>query len=224
MIMCAIAGILGSTGENREVLESMLKTMTRRGPDQWGIFQGKGLSLLHARLAVVDLEGGRQPMELLHKGVHYHMVYNGELYNTEELRRLLVLEGHTFLGHSDTEVVLHAYAQWGDGCVERFNGIFAFAVWEEEPERLFLARDRIGVKPLFYTVRGGQLLFASELKTLLAHPSVPAQVDAQGVAEVMLLGPAGLQAAASSVASGRWSRGAAATLTVRTCVCAGTGA
>lgn len=189
MIMCAIAGILGSTGENREVLESMLKTMTRRGPDQWGIFQGKGLSLLHARLAVVDLEGGRQPMELLHKGVHYHMVYNGELYNTEELRRLLVLEGHTFLGHSDTEVVLHAYAQWGDGCVERFNGIFAFAVWEEEPERLFLARDRIGVKPLFYTVRGGQLLFASELKTLLAHPSVPAQVDAQGVAEVMLLGP-----------------------------------
>ena len=162
MIMCAIAGILGSTGENREVLESMLKTMTRRGPDQWGIFQGKGLSLLHARLAVVDLEGGRQPMELLHKGVHYHMVYNGELYNTEELRRLLVLEGHTFLGHSDTEVVLHAYAQWGDGCVERFNGIFAFAVWEEEPERLFLARDRIGVKPLFYTVRGGQLLFASE--------------------------------------------------------------
>ena len=80
MIMCAIAGILGSTGENREVLESMLKTMTRRGPDQWGIFQGKGLSLLHARLAVVDLEGGRQPMELYHKGVHYHMVYNGELY------------------------------------------------------------------------------------------------------------------------------------------------
>ena len=91
MIMCAIAGILGSTGENREVLESMLKTMTRRGPDQWGIFQGKGLSLLHARLAVVDLEGGRQPMELLHKGVHYHMVYNGELYNTEELRRPLWL-------------------------------------------------------------------------------------------------------------------------------------
>ena len=108
--MCAIAGILGSTGENREILEGMLKTMTRRGPDQWGIFQKKGLSLLHARLAVVDLAGGRQPMDLLFRGIHYHMVYNGELYNTEELRRLLVLDGHTFLGHSDTEVVLHAYA------------------------------------------------------------------------------------------------------------------
>ena len=123
MFMCAIAGILGSTGENREILEGMLKTMTRRGPDQWGIFQKKGLSLLHARLAVVDLAGGRQPMDLLFRGIHYHMVYNGELYNTEELRRLLVLDGHTFLGHSDTEVVLHAYAQWGGqlcGAVQRY--------------------------------------------------------------------------------------------------------
>lgn len=99
------------------------------------------------------------------------------------------LDGHTFQGHSDTEVVLHAYAQWGESCVERFNGIFAFAVWEEESERLFLARDRIGVKPLFYTLREGRFFFASELKTLLAHPAVPAQVDAQGVAEIMLLGP-----------------------------------
>lgn len=187
--MCAIAGILGSTAENREILESMMKTMTRRGPDQWGILQKSGLSLLHARLAVVDLAGGRQPMELLHAGIHYDLVYNGELYNTEELRRLLLLEGHTFLGHSDTEVVLHSYAQWGASCVERFNGIFAFAVWEEETERLFLARDRIGVKPLFYTLRAGQFLFASEMKTLLAHPDVPARVDAQGVAEIMLLGP-----------------------------------
>lgn len=189
MLMCAIAGILGSAGEKREILEAMMKTMTRRGPDQWGIFQKRGVSLLHARLAVVDLEGGRQPMELLFRGTHYHMVYNGELYNTEELRRLLKLDGHTFQGHSDTEVVLHAYAQWGESCVERFNGIFAFAVWEEESERLFLARDRIGVKPLFYTLREGRFFFASELKTLLAHPAVPAQVDAQGVAEIMLLGP-----------------------------------
>ncbi len=167
----------------------MLKTMTRRGPDQWGIFQGKGLSLLHARLAVVDLEGGRQPMELLHKGVHYHMVYNGELYNTEELRRLLVLEAYFFLGHSDTEVVLHAYAQWGDGCVERFNGIFAFAVWGGGAGAAVSGSgpDRRQA-PLLHR-SGRSAFFASELKTLLAHPSVPAQVDAQGVAEVMLLGP-----------------------------------
>ncbi len=128
-------------------------------------------------------------MDLLFRGIHYHMVYNGELYNTEELRRLLVLDGHTFLGHSDTEVVLHAYAQWGTavGAVQRY--FLHSPSGRRSRERLFLARDRIGVKPLFYTIRDGQFLFASELKTLLAHPSVPAQVDAQGVAEVMLLGP-----------------------------------
>lgn len=137
MLMCAIAGILGSAGEKREILEAMMKTMTRRGPDQWGIFQKRGVSLLHARLAVVDLEGGRQPMELLFRGTHYHMVYNGELYNTEELRRLLKLDGHTFQGHSDTEVVLHAYAQWGESCVERFNGILPLPSGRKSPSGCF---------------------------------------------------------------------------------------
>ncbi|MFR8332545.1 MAG: asparagine synthetase B family protein [Oscillospiraceae bacterium] len=187
--MCAIAGILGSTGETGRSWRGMLETMTRRGPDQWGIFQKKGLSSPPCPVGCRrGLAGKLQPMDLLFRGIHYHMVYNGELYNTEDLRRLLVLDGHTFLGHSDTEVVLHAYAQWGDSCVERFNGIFAFAVWEEEPERLFLARDRIGVKPLFTPSGTDNFYSPQELKTLLAHPSVP-QVDAQGVAEVMLLGP-----------------------------------
>ena len=128
-------------------------------------------------------------MELTYGGVRYTMVYNGELYNTPELRRELENLGHRFRGHSDTEVLLHSYAQWGSDCLRRLNGIFAFGVWEREPGRLFLARDRIGVKPLFYTFRQGQFLFASEIKTLLAHPAVPPRVDAQGVAEVMLLGP-----------------------------------
>lgn len=187
--MCAIAGVLGSTAKDLDILKEMLKTMARRGPDDRGIVQKPGASLLHARLAVVDLEKGRQPMALRWGDLTYTIVYNGELYNTEELRKLLLLEGHSFQGHSDTEVLLHSYAQWGESCVERLNGIFAFAVWEEERQRLFLARDRIGVKPLFYTSQAGQFLFASEIKTLLAHPLVRPQVDRQGVAEVMLLGP-----------------------------------
>lgn len=187
--MCAIAGILGSTAGDRELQKKMLGTMTRRGPDESGVMEGEGIALLHARLSVIDPVGGRQPMELTYGGVRYTMVYNGELYNTPELRRELENLGHRFRGHSDTEVLLHSYAQWGSDCLRRLNGIFAFGVWEREPGRLFLARDRIGVKPLFYTFRQGQFLFASEIKTLLAHLAVPPRVDAQGVAEVMLLGP-----------------------------------
>ena len=128
-------------------------------------------------------------MELLVGGERYVLVYNGELYNTEELRRELSNAGHIFEGHSDTEVVLHAYAQWGAGCVERFNGIFAFAVWEAQKRKLFLARDRIGVKPLFYMEHGGGLLFASEMKTILAYPGVRHQLDEEGAAELLLMGP-----------------------------------
>lgn len=147
--------------------------MRRRGPDQSGIAQLAGAALLHTRLAVIDPEGGKQPMELYHHGIHYTIVYNGELYNTDALRRTLRAAGHVFSTHSDTEVVLHAYAQWGSDCTEKFNGIFAFAVLEQETQRLFLARDRIGVKPLFYTVAGGQFLFASETKPCWRHRTCP---------------------------------------------------
>ena len=122
-------------------------------------------------------------------GERYILVYNGELYNTVELRRELEALGHRFSGHSDTEVVLHAYSQWGMDCTERFNGIFALAVWEDKRRRLFLARDRIGVKPLFYKRHQGGLIFGSELKTILAYPMVDAQLDAAGAAQVLLLGP-----------------------------------
>ena len=186
--MCAIAGIL-SLEAKQETLDQMLKTMARRGPDASGIWQGEHCSLLHSRLAIIDPKGGAQPMELSYGGEHYVLVYNGELYNTEEVRALLRREGHQFEGHSDTEVVLHAYAQWGRGCLERLNGIFAFGVWEVGAKRLFLARDRIGVKPLFYMLHQGGLLFASEMKTILCYPSVKAQLDPQGAAELILLGP-----------------------------------
>ena len=186
--MCAIAGMIGVTAEELTI-QKMLKSMERRGPDGNGIFQIRDTTLLHTRLAIIDPAGGRQPMELSWAGERYILVYNGELYNTEEIRKELLKLGHRFEGHSDTEVVLHAYAQWGRDCVDRFNGIFAFGVWEEKHGRLFLARDRIGVKPLFYKLHEGGLIFASEIKTILCYPSVKAQLDEQGAAQVILLGP-----------------------------------
>lgn len=186
--MCGIAGLVGLPFDDR-ITHNMLSTMKRRGPDAQGSFTKENCSLLHSRLAVIDPDGGQQPMQLCWGGESYTIVYNGELYNTDEIRSLLLKSGHRFLGHSDTEVVLHAYAQWSDACVDRFNGIFAFAVWEHKRKKLFLARDRMGVKPLFYKLHDGGLLFASEMKTILAYPTVKAELDAEGAAEILLIGP-----------------------------------
>ncbi|MBP3304882.1 MAG: asparagine synthase (glutamine-hydrolyzing) [Oscillospiraceae bacterium] len=186
--MCAIAGMIGLPC-TEETGGRMLSTMTRRGPNATGIHRDPMCTLLHARLAVIDPEGGKQPMTLQWAGETYTVVYNGELYNTEELRKELLREGHSFDGHSDTEVLLHAYAQWGEECLEKCNGIFAFGVWEEKRRRLFLARDRMGVKPLFFKRHEDGLLFASEIKTILAYPTVKAELDEQGAAEILLLGP-----------------------------------
>lgn len=188
MIMCGIAGMI-SLETKESTIEKMLRTMYRRGPDEGGVYREGGCALLHRRLAIIDLAGGKQPMELQSNGERYVLVYNGELYNTEEIRRELLKLGHSFEGHSDTEVVLHAYTQWEEACVERFNGIFAFAVWEQQKKRLFLARDRIGVKPLFYMDHDGGFLFASEMKTILAYPGVKAQLNEEGASEILLMGP-----------------------------------
>ena len=184
--MCAIAGILGLPAPD---VQKMLETMKKRGPDADGVFRDGDCTLLHARLAVIDPEGGRQPMTWHRGDESFTIIYNGELYNTQELRQELQKHGHLFEGHSDTEVLLHAYAQWGSSCLDRLNGIFAFAVWEQHRKRLFLARDRMGVKPLFYKRHQWGLLFASEIKTILAYPTVRAQLDTQGAAELLLLGP-----------------------------------
>ena len=186
--MCAIAGVLDLQMEP-EIAEKMLRTMARRGPDGRGIFQDPQCGLLHTRLAIIDPEGGQQPMTLDWGQETYVLVYNGELYNTIELQRELEAMGHHFDGHSDTEVVLHGYAQWGEACLEKFNGIFALAVWERNRRRLFLARDRIGVKPLFYTRHREGLLFASEIKTILAYPTMKAELDVTGAMELVMLGP-----------------------------------
>lgn len=186
--MCAISGCVGLPIEET-CMHAMLQTMARRGPDGRGIFRNADCTLLHTRLAIIDPTGGAQPMELLWGGEHYCITYNGELYNTEQLRKKLEKLGHAFVTHSDTEVVLHSYAQWGPECLLKMNGIFAFGIWESRKRRMFLARDRIGVKPLFYSLSGEGLLFASEIKTILVHPSQRAALDAEGAAQILLLGP-----------------------------------
>lgn len=186
--MCGIAGMIDLKSDEG-ICQKILDTMRHRGPDGQGIYRDHTCTLVHARLSVVDPEGGQQPMVLDWGGERYILIYNGELYNTGEVRGELEKLGHVFHTHSDTEVILHAYAQWEYGCLDRFNGIFAFAVWEERRRRLFVARDRIGVKPLFYLRHMGGLIFASEIKTVLAFPSVEARLDLEGASELLLLGP-----------------------------------
>lgn len=186
--MCAIAGIL-KLEFNKAVIDQMLATMVRRGPDDTGMFAQPEVCMLHTRLAVMDPERGAQPMELCWEGEQYVICYNGELYNTPEIKAELEKKGHQFFTATDTEVVLHAYAHWKEGALQRLNGIFAFAVWEKKHRRLFLARDRMGVKPLFYMEHKFGLLFSSEIKTILSYPGVSAQLDAEGAAELLLLGP-----------------------------------
>ena len=190
--MCSIAGVIDFQNDLRDqagVFAAMQRSMVSRGPDQHGTYVTADAALLHNRLCVIDIDNGRQPMTVAAGGGSYTLVYNGELYNTDELRQELAALGHDFFGHSDTEVVLKSYIQWGGACVEKFNGIFAFAVWDAAERRLFMARDRMGVKPFFYALRGGAFLFASEIKGLLAHPAVEPVIDREGVLEVVLTGP-----------------------------------
>lgn len=190
--MCGITGWIDwdlDLTRERSTLEAMTATLASRGPDASGGWISERALLGHRRLTVVDPVGGAQPMTRTCGDQTFVMVYNGELYNTPELRRELELLGHSFRGHSDTEVLLSAYIEWGPNCVERLNGIFAFAVWNEAEQSLFLARDRMGVKPIFYAHRGSAFLFGSELKALLANSLVAPELDAEGLAEVFFLGP-----------------------------------
>jgi len=192
--MCGIAGWV-DLKDNIEgqgiVIRDMVHSLIPRGPDAEGIWMSPHALLGHRRLIVVDPEGGAQPMNRSRNGANYTITYNGELYNTLEIRRDLENIGYRFqTRNSDTEVLLTAYMEWGEECVNRLNGIFAFAIWDEARESLFMARDRLGVKPLFYTQKGSKLIFASEIKALLAHPQVEAVIDETGLAEIFVLGPA----------------------------------
>ncbi|QIA26622.1 asparagine synthase (glutamine-hydrolyzing) [Thermaerobacter sp. PB12/4term] len=191
--MCGIAGWIDWERDlTREgaVLKAMTGTLACRGPDDDGYWVSRHAAIGHRRLIVIDPAGGAQPMVRERGGGPVVLTYNGELYNTAELRRELESLGYTFTTRSDTEVVLAAYLAWGEQAPRRFNGIFAFAVWDEPAQRLVLARDHFGIKPLFYREQGTGLIFASELKGLLAHPAVEPVVDAEGLAEIFAVGPA----------------------------------
>lgn len=190
--MCGIAGWYDKNlnlKEAERVLNVMSATMVCRGPDDGGIYSEEHIALIHRRLAVIDVENGRQPMTKTVGNRVCTIVYNGELYNTAELRNELISFGYSFSTMSDTEVLLTAYMHWGEDCVNRLNGIFAFAVWDKRNRTVFMARDRIGVKPFFFYRYNSGLIFASEVKTLLKNPFVSPQVDEQGLSELFLIGP-----------------------------------
>ncbi len=191
--MCGIAGWINLKEDlhmKKEIMNEMIDTLINRGPDASGIWSSNHALLGHRRLIVVDPAGGSQPMIRKYGENEYAITYNGELYNTQDLRKKLEAKGHVFKSHSDTEVLLVSYIEWGPECVEHLNGIYAFGVWSEKDQSLFIARDRFGVKPLFYTLTGDSFLFASEIKALLANPLVKREVDSDGLAEIFGLGPA----------------------------------
>lgn len=191
--MCGISGVISyhnNLKNSYDIIKNMSSKLSFRGPDSEGYFIDTNVLLGHKRLIVVDPAGGKQPMIKHHLNNEYTIVYNGELYNTEELRATLISCGYTFDSYSDTEVLLTSYIHWGEECVSHLNGIFAFAIWEKLENKLFLARDPVGVKPLFYTISDNSLIFGSEIKVLLAHPSVKAEIDQDGLLELFSLGPA----------------------------------
>ncbi|CAM3036765.1 asparagine synthase (glutamine-hydrolyzing) [Sporolactobacillus spathodeae] len=190
--MCGITGWIDWQNDLRgeeKTLLGMSQTLTKRGPDDLAVWLSEQAAFGHARLVVVDPENGRQPMKKTAEGNDYVLVYNGELYNTEEIREDLLRAGYRFKGHSDTEVLLTAYIEWRENCLAHFNGIFAFVIWDAKRRLMFAARDRMGVKPLFYSHEGNRLLFGSEIKAILAHPTIKPSIDREGLSEVFGLGP-----------------------------------
>ncbi|HOX57017.1 MAG TPA: asparagine synthase (glutamine-hydrolyzing) [Candidatus Paceibacterota bacterium] len=176
--MCGIAGIVDFDNEGivaESEMRRMLATLRNRGPDQFGIYLDRGVALGNSRLSIIDLASGQQPIS--NEDGSMWIVFNGEIFNYVELRPELEALGHRFSTDSDTEVLLHMYEQFGPRCLERLNGQFAFAVWDNRTKTLFLARDRLGVRPLFYAVRGQRLVFGSAIKTLLTQPRVSAEID-----------------------------------------------
>lgn len=187
--MCGIAGILSQNIDLRErepLIRDISESLKLRGPDGFGEYTKPYVTLIHRRLSVIDPEKGAQPMSF----GKYVIAYNGEIYNTQEIKNDLLAKGYSFDTQCDTEVVLKAYCEWKEKCCEKLNGIFAFAVWDDGEHSLFVCRDRIGVKPLFYSRKNGLFAFASRIKSLLLIPEISAEVDENGLNEIFMLGPA----------------------------------
>jgi asparagine synthase (glutamine-hydrolysing) len=187
--MCGITGILRYEGPiDREVLGRMTNVLQHRGPDDSGMHvedggRGASIGLGFRRLSIIDLAGGHQPMS--NEDGTVWIVFNGEIYNFQDLRPDLERRGHTFRTRSDTETVVHLWEEYGPDCVAKLNGMFAFAIWDAKRQALFLARDRMGKKPLYWTDTGRELLFGSELKALLQHPACSRDIDARSLAKYL---------------------------------------
>jgi asparagine synthase (glutamine-hydrolysing) len=188
--MCAIVGLIDLKARrdvDPALLQRMTASMAHRGPDQQTSYREAGVGLGHRRLSIIDVAGGEQP--LFNEDRSIVVVYNGEIYNFQELAQELETYGHRFLTRCDTEVIVHAWEQWGERCVDRFRGMFAFGLWDRHAQTVFLARDRLGVKPLYYAqLADGFLVFGSELKSLMVHPSLDRQMDPLAVADYFAYG------------------------------------
>ena len=193
--MCGIAGFVDfrdaskvrAEEERAQILEGMCRVITHRGPDDQGLMLKNGVALGMRRLSIIDLPGGHQPISNEDHAVT--IVFNGEIYNYRELQSVLQSRGHRFRTNSDTEAIVHAYEEFGAACVDHLRGMFAFAIWDDREKKLFIARDRVGKKPLYYSVtRGGTLVFGSELKSLLEHPDVERNIDPQALDAYFSLG------------------------------------
>jgi len=183
--MCGIIGVFNQTEERRvdkDILLQMLGLIRHRGPDGFGVYQDEKVSLGSTRLSIIDISGGDQPIS--NENGSMWIVFNGEIFNYIELRPGLEAKGHRFSTNSDTEVIVHLFEEYGAECLNYLNGQFAFAIWDANRRELFLARDRLGIRPLFYTEQGGQLIFGSEIKTILAYPGVRAEIDLHSLNQV----------------------------------------
>lgn len=166
--MCGICGIVGE--ENKEILKKMADTISHRGPDDHGYYFDANISLANRRLSIIDLPTGKQPIHNEDETVW--ITYNGEVFNFVELKKDLEKKNHRFYTHSDTETIVHLYEEYGDRCAEKLRGMFAFAIWDSKNKKTLLVRDRLGIKPLYYTMINGKLIFGSEMKTILSYPEV----------------------------------------------------
>ncbi|MCP3954671.1 MAG: asparagine synthetase B, partial [Desulfobacterales bacterium] len=175
--MCGIAGIMGS--QRGEAIKKMTDILVHRGPDDSGFFQDNDIALGQRRLSIVDLHTGRQPIS--NEDDSLQLVCNGEIYNSPELRKQLIAKGHRFKTETDVEVILHRYEDFGDECVKHLRGMFAFAVWDATERRLFMARDHLGQKPLFFCQKDGGFAFASEVKSILASEIIKPEINLEGL-------------------------------------------
>jgi asparagine synthase (glutamine-hydrolysing) len=186
--MCGVAGYFNIQHDlegDLSLLERMIWPLYHRGPDGFGFFQDKRAGLAHARLSIIDLEGGWQPIHNEDKTLW--IIFNGEIFNYPELRQQLISRGHQFSTQSDTEVIIHLYEEKGEKCLEDLNGQFAIAIYDQQKQTLFLARDRMGIRPLFYTVHAGRFYFASEIKSIFsADPSIPRQINRDVIQEIFI--------------------------------------